>query len=62
MLAAASASQSARAAGFLGTVILGGAMERLPLDLHDAFLAEILGRLPEPFEADYVRLNIDAIA
>ena len=47
---------------FLGTVILGGAMERLPLDLHDAFLAEILGRLPEPFEADYVRLNIDAIA
>ena len=47
---------------FLGTVILGGAMERLPLDLHDAFLTEILGRLPEPFEADYVRLNIDAIA
>lgn len=47
---------------FLGTVILGGAMERLPLDVHDAFLAEILERLPEPFEADYVRLNIDAIA
>jgi len=47
---------------FLGTVILGGAMERLPLNLHDAFLAEILGRLPEPFEADYVRLNIDASA
>ena len=47
---------------FLGTVILGGAMERLPLDLHDAFLTEILGRRPEPFEADYVRLNIDAIA
>ena len=47
---------------FLGTVILGGAMERLPLDVHDAFLTEILGRLPEPFEADYVRLNIDAIA
>ena len=47
---------------FLGTVILGGAMERLPLDVHDAFLTEILGRLPEPFEADYVRLNLDAIA
>jgi trans-aconitate 2-methyltransferase len=47
---------------FLGTVILGGAMERLPEPLHAAFLAEILGRLPEPFEADYVRLNIDAIA
>jgi hypothetical protein len=47
---------------FLGTVILGGAMERLPADRHEAFLAEILGRLPEPFEADYVRLNIDAIA
>lgn len=47
---------------FLGTVILGGAMERLPLELHDAFLGELLGRLPEPFEADYVRLNIDAIA
>ncbi len=47
---------------FLGTVILGGAMERLPDDRHDAFLGEILGRLPEPFEADYVRLNLDAIA
>ena len=47
---------------FLGTVILGGAMERLPVEHHDAFLAEILGRLSEPFEADYVRLNIDAVS
>ena len=47
---------------FLGTVILGGAMERLPVERHEAFLSEILRRLPEPFEADYVRLNIDAIA
>jgi trans-aconitate 2-methyltransferase len=47
---------------FLGTVILGGAMERLSAERGAAFLAEVLGRLPEPFEADYVRLNIDAIA
>jgi hypothetical protein len=47
---------------FLGTVILGGAMERLSAERAAAFLAEVLGRLPEPFEADYVRLNIDAIA
>lgn len=47
---------------FLGTVILGGAMERLSEQLHEPFLREVLGRLPEPFEADYVRLNIDAIA
>jgi hypothetical protein len=37
-------------------------MERLPAERQDAFIAAVLGRLPEPFEADYVRLNIDAIA
>jgi len=47
---------------FLSSVILGGAMERLPAERQDAFIAAVLGRLPEPFEADYVRLNIDAIA
>ena len=47
---------------FLGSVILGVAMERLPEDQRDAFIAEVLAGLPEPFEADYVRLNIDAVA
>ena len=47
---------------FLGSVILGVAMERLPEDQRDAFIAEVLAGLPEPFEADYVRLNVDAVA
>ena len=47
---------------FLNSVILGGAMERLPVERQDAFIAAVLARLPEPFEADYVRLNIDATA
>jgi len=47
---------------FLGSVILGVALERLPEDERDAFVADVLAGLPEPFEADYVRLNIDAIA
>ena len=44
------------------SVLLGVAMERLPEDRRDAFIAEVLAGLPEPFEADYVRLNIDAVA
>ena len=47
---------------FLGSVILGVALERLPEDERDAFVADVLAGLPEPFEADYVRLNIDATA
>ena len=47
---------------FLSSVILGVAVERLPEDERDAFIADVLAGLPEPFEADYVRLNIDAVA
>jgi len=46
---------------FLGSVILGAHLERLAADQHDDFVAAVLARLPEPFEADYVRLNIDAV-
>ena len=49
-------------ATFLGSVILGANLERLPAEQHDAFVGAVLARLPEPFEADYVRLNIDAVA
>jgi trans-aconitate 2-methyltransferase len=47
---------------FLGSVILGVALERLPEEEREAFVADVLAGLPEPFEADYVRLNLDAIA
>lgn len=44
---------------FLRTVILGGHLERLPADEHDAFVHTVAERLPEPL-IDYVRLNIVA--
>jgi trans-aconitate 2-methyltransferase len=47
---------------FLRSVILGGAMERLPEPQRDGFVRAVLAHLPEPFEADYVRLNSDAVA
>ncbi|MGI9116066.1 MAG: class I SAM-dependent methyltransferase [Gaiellales bacterium] len=47
---------------FLGSVILGVALEQLPEVERGAFVADVLAGLPEPFEADYVRLNIDATA
>ena len=47
---------------FLRTVILGAHVERLTEDQGAPFVAAVLRRLPAPFEADYVRLNIDAVA
>lgn len=45
---------------YLRTVTLGPHLERLPEDLHDAFVDAVLARLGEPPEIDYVRLNIEA--
>jgi trans-aconitate 2-methyltransferase len=42
---------------FLRTVVLGAHVERLPPDERDAFVHEVVSRLPEPV-IDYVRLNI----
>lgn len=47
---------------FLGSVILGAHCDALPEALRAPFVAAVLARLPEPMVADYVRLNIDAVA
>ncbi len=44
---------------FLRTVVLGPNLDRLPPDERDAFVREVVSRLPEPV-IDYVRLNIVA--
>ena len=44
------------------TVELGRDSLHLPEDLRGPFVDEVLAGLPEPFEADYVRLNLDAVA
>jgi trans-aconitate 2-methyltransferase len=47
-------------ADFLRSVTLGVHLPRLPAELQDAFVAEVLARAGEPLELDYVRLNIEA--
>lgn len=47
---------------FLATVVFGAVVQGLPADERLAFAEEVIARLPAPFEADYVRLNIDAVA
>jgi len=47
---------------FLRTIVLGAHLDRLPADLHDAWLDAVLARLGERPTVDYVRLNIDATA
>jgi trans-aconitate 2-methyltransferase len=47
---------------FLGSVILGAHCDALPADLREPFVAAVLARLDDPMVADYVRLNIDAVA
>lgn len=45
---------------YLSSVCCGPHLERLPAQLHDRFVAEVLTELGEPPELDYVRLNIGA--
>jgi trans-aconitate 2-methyltransferase len=45
---------------FLRTVILPWHLERLPANLHEAFLTAILETMPRPFGLRYVRLNVSA--
>lgn len=47
-------------AEFLATVCLGPHVDRLPEQLRDAFVADVLAAEPEPLALDYVRLNIEA--
>ena len=47
---------------FARTICLGAHVERLPEELRDAFVADVLASLPSPLRLDYVRLNISAVA
>jgi trans-aconitate 2-methyltransferase len=47
---------------FARTVCLGAHVERLPEDLRDQFVADVLATQDEPLRLDYVRLNIEATA
>jgi trans-aconitate 2-methyltransferase len=47
---------------FLTTIVLGPHVQRLPEELREPFMDELLARLGEPVVVDYVRLNIDATA
>ncbi|HEX8105094.1 MAG TPA: methyltransferase domain-containing protein [Solirubrobacteraceae bacterium] len=46
------------AEGYLGAICLGSFLERLPHELHEAFVDAALEELPHPLHIDYVRLNI----
>jgi hypothetical protein len=54
--------QPADPAGFARTVLLNYHVERLPPELVDPFVDDVLSACGEPLEVDYVRLNIDARA
>ncbi len=45
---------------YLSSVVLPWHLNRLPEDLHEAFLAAVLETCPRPFELRYVRLNVSA--
>jgi trans-aconitate 2-methyltransferase len=47
---------------FLATIVLSPYVERLPEQLREAFLDELLERLDGRAVVDYVRLNIEAVA
>jgi trans-aconitate 2-methyltransferase len=47
---------------FTRTIMLSGHIDRLPPELHDQFLADVLAAAGEPLVLDYVRLNIEAVA
>jgi trans-aconitate 2-methyltransferase len=47
---------------FARTVCLGAHVEKLPDDLRDRFVADVLALQPSPLRLDYVRLNIEATA
>ncbi|HKZ13754.1 MAG TPA: methyltransferase domain-containing protein [Solirubrobacterales bacterium] len=47
---------------FARTICLGAHVERLPEELRDQFVADVLALQPSPLRLDYVRLNIEATA
>lgn len=47
---------------FLSAIVLGPHVQRLPDELREQFMDDVLELLGEPVVVDYVRLNIDATA
>jgi trans-aconitate 2-methyltransferase len=47
---------------FLTTIVFGPHVQRLPQDLREPFIDDLLGIIGEPVVLDYVRLNIEATA
>jgi trans-aconitate 2-methyltransferase len=47
---------------FLETIVLGPHVQRLPPELRERFMDEVLERIGAPVVIDYVRLNIEARA
>jgi trans-aconitate 2-methyltransferase len=45
---------------FVRTICLNPQLERLPAELHDAYVTDVLAEAGDPLVLDYVRLNIDA--
>jgi trans-aconitate 2-methyltransferase len=54
--------QPEHAREFLATIVLGPHVQRLPAELREPFIDDVLAELDEPVRVDYVRLNIDATA
>jgi trans-aconitate 2-methyltransferase len=54
--------QPEHAREFLATIVLGPHVQRLPEELREPFMDEVLAVLGEPVIVDYVRLNIIATA
>lgn len=48
--------------GYVSTVILPWHLDRLPDELHEAFIRAVLETAPRPLTINYVRLNISARA
>jgi len=54
--------QPEHAREFLSTIVLGPHVQRLPEQLREPFMDDVLAALGEPVVVDYVRLNIEATA
>lgn len=47
---------------FTRTIMLAGHIDRLPVELRDRFVSDVLAEAGDPLTLEYVRLNIDAVA
>jgi trans-aconitate 2-methyltransferase len=47
---------------FLATIVFGPHVQKLPAELREPFIDDVLAEVGEPVVVDYVRLNIDAAA